>query len=383
MTASRPTFYSEIAANRRSSLFLMLAVTLLLVALGGTAGYALGYGWGGVVFAIVLSTILATSSYFGGDRLVLAASAAREIDRANPPEPYRQLMNVVEEMRLAGGVPPPRVYVIEDSAPNAFATGRDPKHASLAVTSGLLQKMDREELQGVIAHEMSHVRNFDIRFMLLVGVMVGSIALMADWFLRISFWGGLGGRRRGSGGSGEGGGAIVAVVAIVALLLAVISPIVGRLVMLAASRRRESLADVSGVELTRNPMGLARALRTIADDPDVLEVANKATQHLYIVNPIKSFEQAVALDVGHPSAARRADPGPRAAGRRQQRTDGSDSRIVQLTPLRADRYALTAPDARIGRRGPLLTTQAEVAQLVEHRPEEAGVVSSNLTLGTT
>ncbi len=291
MTASRPTFYSEIAANRRSSLFLMLAVTLLLVALGGTAGYALGYGWGGVVFAIVLSTILATSSYFGGDRLVLAASAAREIDRANPPEPYRQLMNVVEEMRLAGGVPPPRVYVIEDSAPNAFATGRDPKHASLAVTSGLLQKMDREELQGVIAHEMSHVRNFDIRFMLLVGVMVGSIALMADWFLRISFWGGLGGRRRGSGGSGEGGGAIVAVVAIVALLLAVISPIVGRLVMLAASRRRESLADVSGVELTRNPMGLARALRTIADDPDVLEVANKATQHLYIVNPIKSFEQ--------------------------------------------------------------------------------------------
>ncbi len=200
-------------------------------------------------------------------------------------------MNVVEEMRLASGLPQPRVYVIEDSAPNAFATGRDPKHASLAVTSGLLQKMDREELQGVIAHEMSHVRNLDIRFMLLVGVMVGSIALMADWFLRISFWSGVGGRRRGSSSEGGGGGAIMAVVAIVALLLAIISPIIGRLVMLAASRRRESLADVSGVELTRNPMGLARALRTIADDPDVLEVANKATQHLYIVNPIKSFEQ--------------------------------------------------------------------------------------------
>lgn len=267
----------------------MLIVTLLLVALGGTVGYAFGYGWAGVPFAFGLAALLGVSSYFGGDRLVLAASAAREIDRTNPPEPYRQLMNVVEEMRLAGGLPQPHVYVIADSAPNAFATGRDPKHASLAVTSGLLEKMDREELQGVVAHEMSHIRNFDIRFMLLVGVMVGSIALLADWFLRISFWSGVGGRRRG--GSSEGGGGATAIVAIIALLLAVISPIVGRLVMLAASRRRESLADVSGVELTRNPMGLARALRAIADDPDVLEVANKATQHMYIVNPIKSFEE--------------------------------------------------------------------------------------------
>ena len=266
----------------------MLAVTILLVALGGTAGYALGYGWGGIVFALVLSAILAASSYFGGDRLVLAASAAKEIDRANPPDEYQQLMNVVEEMRLASGLPQPRVYLIDDTAPNAFATGRDPKHASLAVTTGLVHKMDREELQGVVAHEMSHVRNLDIRFMLLIGVMVGSIALLADWFLRISFWSGVGGRRRGS--SSEGGGGAMAVVAIVALLLSIISPIIGRMVMLAASRRRESLADVSAVELTRNPMGLAHALRAIADDPEVLEVANKATQHLYIVNPIKSFE---------------------------------------------------------------------------------------------
>jgi heat shock protein HtpX len=281
----------------------MLVVTLLLVALGGTAGYALGYGWFGIVFALLLSVILGASSYFGGDRLVLAASAARELDQANPPEEYRQLVNVVEEMRLASGLPQPHLYLINDTAPNAFATGRDPKHASLAVTTGLLQKMDREELQGVIAHEMSHVRNFDIRFMLLVGVMVGSIALLADWFLRISFWGGVGGRRRSSS---EGGGGAMAVVAIVALLLAIISPIIGRMVMLAASRRRESLADVSAVELTRNPMGLAHALRAIADDPEVLEVANKATQHLYIVNPIKSFEdRARSMWDTHPPIAER------------------------------------------------------------------------------
>jgi len=268
----------------------MLIVTLLLVALAGSAGYALGYEWAGIPFALVLAVLLGSGSYFGGDRLVLAASDAHEIDRANPPDATRQLMNVVEEMRLASGLPMPRVHVIPDTAPNAFATGRDPKHASLAVTAGLLEKLDREELQGVIAHEMSHVRNLDIRFMLLIGVMVGTIALLADWFLRISFWGGLGGGRR-SGSDRESGGAVLALIAVVALLLSIISPIIGRLVMLAASRRREGLADVSAVELTRNPLGLAGALRKIADDPEVLEVANKATQHLYIVNPIKAYEE--------------------------------------------------------------------------------------------
>jgi heat shock protein HtpX len=303
VTDPTPTFYGQIAANRRASWLLMLVVTLLLVALAGTAGYALGFEWYGIPFALVLAGILASTSYFGGDRLVLAASDAHEIDRANPPDNLRQLMNVVEEMRLASGQPMPRVHVIPDTAPNAFATGRDPKHASIAVTTGLLEKLDREELQGVVAHEMSHVRNLDIRFMLLVGVMVGTIALLADWFLRISFWGGVGGRRRGSG---EGGGGAMAIVAIVALLLSVISPIVGRLVMLAASRRREGLADVSAVELTRNPLGLAGALRKISDDPEVLEVANKATQHLYIVNPIKHFEKrSSSMWDTHPPLAER------------------------------------------------------------------------------
>ena len=304
MTGSAPTFYSQIAANRRASWLLMLLVTLLLVALAGSAGYALGYEWAGIPFALILAALLGSGSYFGGDRLVLAASDAHEIDRANPPDATRQLMNVVEEMRLASGQPMPRVYVIPDTAPNAFATGRDPKHASLAVTAGLLEKLDREELQGVIAHEMSHVRNLDIRFMLLIGVMVGSIALIADWFMRISFWGG--GRRGGGGRDREGGGGILALVAILALVLSLISPIIARLVMLAASRRREGLADVSAVELTRNPLGLAGALRKIADDPEVLEAANKATQHMYIVNPIKAFEdRSQSMWDTHPPLAER------------------------------------------------------------------------------
>jgi heat shock protein HtpX len=206
---------------------------------------------------------------------------------ANPPDQYKQLVNVVTEMTIAGGLPMPKVYVIDDSAPNAFATGRDPKHASIAVTTGLLEKMDREQVQGVVAHEMSHVGNYDIRFTLLVGVLVGSIALLADWFLRFTFWGG---GRRGGGDRDRGGGGLALVLFAVAIVLAIVAPIIGRAVQLAVSRRREALADVSAVELTRNPLGLARALRTIADDPEVLEVANRATQHLYIVNPIKSFE---------------------------------------------------------------------------------------------
>jgi heat shock protein HtpX len=290
MTASAApsTFYREIARNRRNSLILVFVVALVLAALGAAIGYATGFGWGGVVVALVVASVMSVGSYFAGDRLVLLSSGAREVPLANPPDQVKQLVNVVTEMGIAGGLPMPKVYVIEDSAPNAFATGRDPRHASIAVTTGLLQKMDREQLQGVIAHEMSHVGNYDIRFTLLVGVLVGSIALLADWFLRFTFWGG--GRRGGGDRDRGGGGGLALILFVVAILLAIVAPIIGRAVQLAVSRRRESLADVSAVELTRNPLGLARALRTIADDPEVLEVANRATQHLYIVNPIKSFE---------------------------------------------------------------------------------------------
>ena len=282
------TFYREIARNRRRSWVLVAVVIVVLGLLGGAIGYASGFGWGGVVMALLVGTAMSVGSFFAGDALVMATSGAREVDRAQPPDRYQQLLNVVEEMRLAGGLPPPRVFVIDDSAPNAFATGRDPKHASVAVTTGLLEKLDREQLQGVIGHEMSHIGNLDIRFSLLVGVLVGSIALLADWFLRFTFWGG--GRRSDSDRGGGGGGA-AAIIFVLALVLAVVAPLIGRLVQASVSRTRESLADVTAIELTRNPIGLARALRTISDDVEVLEVANRATQHLYIVNPIKSFEE--------------------------------------------------------------------------------------------
>jgi heat shock protein HtpX len=298
------TFYREIDRNRRNSWFLVAIVALVLAVFGAVIGYASGFGWGGVVVALIVATVMSIGSYFGGDKLVLLSSGAKEVDVANPADEYKQLVNVVTEMSLASGQPMPKVYVINDTAPNAFATGRDPKHASVAATTGLLQKMDREELQGVMAHEMSHVGNYDIRFTLLVGVLVGSIALLADWFLRYTFW--FGGGRRDRDSDRGGGGGLAIILFIVAIVLAVIAPIIGRLVQLAVSRRREALADVSAVELTRNPLGLARALRTISDDPEVLEVANRATQHLYIVNPIKSFEdRAKSMWDTHPPIAER------------------------------------------------------------------------------
>jgi len=282
------TFYDQIGANRRNSFLLALAVVLILGALGFSIGYALtgsaGGGLAATAFAVILGVVMSLGSYFAGDQLVLAASGAKEVDPSTAP----QLMNVVSEMALAANVPVPKVYLIDDTAPNAFATGRDPAHASLAVTSGLLEKLDREELQGVIGHEMSHVRNLDIRFSLIVGVLVGSIALLSDFFLRWTWWGG-GSRSRGS--REGGGGGLQAIMMVLAIVLAVLAPIAARLVQLAVSRQREFLADASSVELTRNPTGIEHALAKIASDQEVLEVANRATQHLYFTNPIKKFEQ--------------------------------------------------------------------------------------------
>jgi heat shock protein HtpX len=282
------TFYDQIGANRRNSFLLALAVVVILGALGFSIGYALtgsaGGGLAATTFAVILGVVMSLGSYFAGDQLVLAASEAKEVD----PSAVPQLMNVVSEMALAANVPMPKVYLIDDTAPNAFATGRDPAHASLAITSGLLEKLDREELQGVIGHEMSHVRNLDIRFSLIVGVLVGSIALLSDFFLRWTWWGG-GSRSRGS--REGGGGGLQAIMMVVAIALAVLAPIAARLVQLAVSRQREFLADASSVELTRNPTGIEHALAKIASDQEVLEVANRATQHLYFTNPIKKLEQ--------------------------------------------------------------------------------------------
>jgi heat shock protein HtpX len=299
MTAPVQSFYSQIAANRRRSLLLVLLLTAFLGFFGFVIGFAMsgGYWEGGVVatgIAVVIALLMTSVSYFAGDGIVLAASGARELNDQVAP----QLMNVVREMSLAANVPVPKVYAINDTAPNAFATGRDPRHASLAVTTGLLEKLDREELQGVIGHELAHVRNLDIRFALLVATLVGSIALLADFFLRFTMWGGLGGRGRDRGG---GGGGLVIIAIVVGLILSIIAPIIARLVQLAVSRQREYLADSSSVELTRNPYGLERALVKISSDREVLEVANRATQHLYFVNPIKKFEaRASGLMATHP-----------------------------------------------------------------------------------
>jgi heat shock protein HtpX len=300
------TFYGQIAANRRNSFVLAALVILLLAALGAAIGYAsTGDPAGAFAItagAIVLGMLLSVGSYFGGDQLVLTASQARPVDATSVP----QLMNIVQELSIAAGIPMPKVYVIDDTAPNAFATGRDPQHASIAVTSGLLQKLDREELQGVIGHELSHVRNYDIRYSLLVGVLVGSIALLADMFLRYTFW--FGGGRRGGNREGGGGGLAQTIVFLLAIVLAILAPIIARLVQLAVSRQREYLADASSVDLTRNPHGLERALAAIATDKEVLEVANRATQHLYFTNPIKKFEaRSRGLFSTHPPIADRID----------------------------------------------------------------------------
>jgi heat shock protein HtpX len=278
------TFYEQIGANRRNSVLLALIVIVIL----GVLGLAIGWAMTGdpraaipsMAIAITVGLVASLVSYFAGDSLVLASSGAREVTAEQQP----QLHNVVQEMAIAANVPMPRVYLIDDTAPNAFATGRDPEHASVAITIGLLQKLDREELQGVLAHELSHVRNFDIRFSLMVGVLVGSIALMADLFLRFSFWGG---GRRSSNDRGSGGGGLQVVIFVLAILFAILAPIAARMVQLAVSRQREYLADASGVELTRNPLGLERALAKIALDPEPLREANRATQHLYFENPVK------------------------------------------------------------------------------------------------
>ena len=281
------SFYDQVAANKRNSLFMAVLVIGLLGLLGFAIGYAVvgspAGGIGATGLALAIGSVSGVASFFGGDKLVLTVSGAHPVDEASAP----QLLNVVREMALAANVPMPAVYLIDDSAPNAFATGRDPAHASVAITTGLLEKLDREELQGVIGHELSHVRNLDIRFSLMVGVMVGAIAILADFFLRFTFWGG--GRR--SNDRDSGGGGAQAIVFVIAIVLAILAPLISRFIQLAVSRQREYLADASAVDLTRNPHGLERALAKISADPDVLEVANRGTQHMYFTNPIKNFEK--------------------------------------------------------------------------------------------
>jgi heat shock protein HtpX len=277
-----------IRRNRRNTWVLIFVFMAILVTLGVLIGSAVGGpDWvSALVGAIIAATIAFFMVLFGflqGDSLILSMSQAREIAHQDLP----QLFNVVEELSIAAGVPMPRVYLIDDPSPNAFATGRDPAHASVAITRGLIEKLTRDELQGVMAHEMSHVRNHDIRFAMLMAILVGTVVLISDAFLRMLFYGG---RSRGRSSSRDRGGALMLIMLLIAILFAIIAPLLAKIIQLAVSRQREFLADASAVEMTRLPDGLACALEKIQADGEPLEAANRATAHLYIVNPVMKLK---------------------------------------------------------------------------------------------
>ncbi len=275
------TFEALSGANKRNSLLLVAIFVLVICGMGGVLGWLLTgdpwAAWPSVAIALFASSAVALIGYYGGSGAVLAMSGAREIRKQDDP----QLWNVTEELALAGGLPMPKVHLIETPAMNAFATGRDPEHAHVAVTRGLRDRLTRDELQGVIAHELSHVKGYDIRFMTMMAVLVGTVVLLADIALRSLLWGG-GGRRRRS----AGGGSIGLVLLLVALVFAILAPPLAKLIQLAASRQREFLADAEAARLTRYPEGLARALEKLGADTHPMRQASRATAHMFIVQPM-------------------------------------------------------------------------------------------------
>jgi heat shock protein HtpX len=273
--------YEQIASNKRKSVFLILFFLVMIFALAWVFGQITELGSYALIPATIIAVLMTIGSYYGSDKIVLAVSRARPVNR----EEFPYLYNVVEGLAIAAGLPKPRCYIINDTAPNAFASGRNPENSVIVVTTGLLDKLNRAELEGVIAHEMSHIKNYDVLVQTLAVVMVGVVVLLSDWILRSFFWGG--GRRRSSDKQGGNAGSILIVVA---LVLAVLAPLFAQLLKLAVSRKREFLADANGALLTRYPPGLASALRKLSADKEPLEAANKATAHLYIVNPLKDIK---------------------------------------------------------------------------------------------
>jgi heat shock protein HtpX len=264
--------YERIAANVRKTWLLIFVFTAFTLALGWLFGRLLGVGYWGLVAAVVFAIVMTWGSYFSSDKIALSMSHARPAD----PEKYAQLHNIVESLCLAAGIPKPRVYIVEDTAPNAFATGRNPKHAAIAVTTGLLEKMTRDELEGVIAHELSHVKNRDTLVMTIAVTLVGVIVLLADWLIRAMWWGGGDDDARSLGWP----------LAILGAVLLILAPLVAQLMQFAISRQREFLADADGVFLTRYPDGLVHALEKLRDDQTVVKSSSRATAHLWIESPI-------------------------------------------------------------------------------------------------
>ncbi len=282
-----PTAYNQAAGNRLKtwlimvlfSTFVALVLYIFIQAIGISPETGIGYLGFGLLFIGITNFV----SYYYSDKMVLAISQAKPVTKQRAARLYR----TVENLCIAAGLPMPKLYIIDDSAPNAFATGRDPQHAAVAVTTGLLDKLSDLELEGVIGHELSHIGNYDTRLMAVVAILVGTVALIADWFLRISFYGHRDDRDNRS----------QVVFMLIGLALALLTPLIGMLIQFAISRRRELLADASSALLTRHPDGLADALLKIAKDPEPLEVANKATAHLYIANPIKK-QKAISWFAG-------------------------------------------------------------------------------------
>lgn len=297
--------YKQIDSNKFRTGLLITIFLIFMIAVG----YFLAWYFDNLVIliiAVIVAVGQALISYYYSDSITLAISSAKEAPRR---EPFLTLHREVENLAITAGIPKPRIYIIDDSAPNAFATGRDPKHAVIAVTTGLLSKLNKQELEGVIAHEMSHIGNYDIRLMTIVVVLVGVVALLSDFFLR---WTWFGGRRRDNN---EGAGQLQLILLIVSIVLAILAPLAATLIQLAISRKREFLADASGALLTRYPEGLASALEKISKDTEPLEAANRATAHLYIENPMKNAsgpdgplarrEKVSALFLTHPPVEER------------------------------------------------------------------------------
>ena len=287
-----PTLYTQKDKNIRKTWFLITGFLVFIIGLG----YVFSYQFQSPVIllvAVLFSTLMSFISYWYSDKIALSIAGAREVKHDENPELY----HILENLCITAGLPMPRLYIINEAAPNAFATGRDPKHAVVAVTQGLLQKLNRSELEGVLAHELSHIGNYDMLLSTVVVVLVGFIALISDWFLRWNFW--FGGRDRDNDR-----GQLGAIMMIAGIILAILSPLIAMLIQLAISRKREYLADASGALLTRYPDGLASALEKISADPTPLRAATNATAHLYISNPFKG-KKISALFMTHPPVADR------------------------------------------------------------------------------
>ena len=284
-----PTIYTYAESNIRKTWILLTGFLVFIIGLGWVFSYVFQNS-SILIFAVVFSLLMNVLSFWYSDKIILAISHASPIKKSDSPELYR----IVENLCISAGLPLPRIYIIPESQPNAFATGRDDKHAVVAVTRGLLEKLDRAEIEGVIAHELSHIKNYDIRVMTIVIICVGIITLMTDFFLRAHFF--LGGKR-----NDHNAGQLGAVLMIVGLVLAILSPVFATLIQLAVSRKREYLADASGVLLTRYPDGLAQALEKINRYNQPMPRANHATAHLYIANPFNGLNKKIsALLSTHP-----------------------------------------------------------------------------------